>query len=83
MTYIWFVLTYSSWTVERELEEAVHLARSAGIIFNKEPVAKIEIPSIETLHPPSLSVVDLPETGNNKKLVFFKANHALFLDLQV
>lgn len=48
------------------LEEAVYLARNAGIILNKEPVAQIEIPSMEALHPPSLSVIDLPETGTNQ-----------------
>ena len=40
---------------------------SSGIIFNKEPVAKIEIPSTEELNPPSLSVIDLPETGMNER----------------
>lgn len=48
----------------RRTEEAVHLARSAGIILNKEPVAKAEITSIESLQPPSLTVVDLLETGD-------------------
>lgn len=47
------------------MREAVHLARNAGIILNKEPVAQIEIPSMEGLHPPSLRVIDLPETGTN------------------
>lgn len=51
---------------DRKLEETVLLARSSGIIFNKEPVAKIEIPSTEELNPPSLSVIDLPETGTNE-----------------
>ena len=49
---------------DREPEEVVHLARIAGIILTKEPVAKIEIPSMEAL-PPSLSVIDLPETSKN------------------
>jgi hypothetical protein len=60
---------------DRELEEAVHLARSSGIIFNKEPVAKIEIPSIEELNPPSLSVIDLPETGMNDYWDIFYCKH--------
>lgn len=41
-------------------EEAVHLARNAGLIISKEPVARIEIPSTEEQAPPSLTVVDLP-----------------------
>ena len=53
-------VTYST---GRGAEEAVQLARSAGLIYAKEPVGRIEVPSIEAMHPPSLSVVDLPETG--------------------
>lgn len=49
---------------KRDVREAVHLARNAGIILNKEPVAQIEIPSMEGLYPPSLRVIDLPETGS-------------------
>lgn len=44
--------------------DAVRLARKAGIIFNKEPVAKIEITSLGGTDPPSLAVVDHPEWSN-------------------
>lgn len=60
---MYLLVIYSS---DRGPEEAIHLARNAGFIFTKEPVAKIEIPSMEALHPPSLSVIDLPETGKTE-----------------
>lgn len=59
------------------MREAVHLARNSGIILGKEPVAMIEIPSMDGLHPPSLTVIDLPETGTidtNLYVLLFIAN---------
>ena len=43
-------------------QDALHLARSAGIILPKEPVGKIDIPVCDGRAPPSLSVVDLPDS---------------------
>lgn len=47
----------------RGVDESVQLARSAGLIIPKEPVARVDIPSTEEQAPPSLSVVDLPDIG--------------------
>ena len=56
-------------------EEAVQLAKSAGLIVAKEPVARIEIPATRDERiPPSLSVVDLPEMGKIKTILLFLAS---------